>query len=56
MFDRGPEHRRRERAKTSITCPNFFAIYRQRGLGVETITVSNPEEIRGINSPPSWRH
>ena len=27
-----------------------MAVYRQRGLGVETITVSNPDEIQGINS------
>ena len=30
--------------------PDLVAIYRQRGLGVETVTVSNPDEIRGINS------
>ena len=27
-----------------------MAVYRQRGLGVETITVSNSDEIQGINS------
>jgi bifunctional UDP-N-acetylglucosamine pyrophosphorylase/glucosamine-1-phosphate N-acetyltransferase len=30
--------------------PDLLAIYRQRGLVVETVTVSNPDEIRGINS------
>ena len=30
--------------------PDLVAIYRARGLGVETLTVSNPDEIRGINS------
>src|SRR6185369_7464951 len=29
---------------------DLVAIYRQRGQIVETITVSNPDEIRGINS------
>jgi len=29
---------------------DLVAVYRQRGLGVETVTVSNPDEIRGINS------
>ena len=30
--------------------PDLVSVYRQRGLGVETITVSNADEIRGINS------
>ncbi|MGH9143047.1 MAG: bifunctional UDP-N-acetylglucosamine diphosphorylase/glucosamine-1-phosphate N-acetyltransferase GlmU [Vicinamibacterales bacterium] len=30
--------------------PDLVAIFHQRGLGVQTITVSNPDEIRGINS------
>ena len=30
--------------------PDLVAIYRQRGLGVETVTVSNHDEIKGINS------
>jgi len=30
--------------------PDLIGIYRQRGLGVETVTVSSPDEIRGINS------
>jgi bifunctional UDP-N-acetylglucosamine pyrophosphorylase/glucosamine-1-phosphate N-acetyltransferase len=30
--------------------PDLVQIYRQRGLAVETFTVSNPDEIRGINS------
>ncbi|HJZ77156.1 MAG TPA: bifunctional UDP-N-acetylglucosamine diphosphorylase/glucosamine-1-phosphate N-acetyltransferase GlmU [Vicinamibacterales bacterium] len=30
--------------------PDLVSIYRQRGLIVETVTVPNPDEIRGINS------
>jgi bifunctional UDP-N-acetylglucosamine pyrophosphorylase/glucosamine-1-phosphate N-acetyltransferase len=30
--------------------PDLAAIYRQRGLVVETMTVSNPAEVQGINS------
>ena len=30
--------------------PDLIALYRDRGLGVETLTVSDPDEIRGINS------
>jgi bifunctional UDP-N-acetylglucosamine pyrophosphorylase/glucosamine-1-phosphate N-acetyltransferase len=30
--------------------PDLIGIYRQRGLGVETVTVSSPDELRGINS------
>ena len=30
--------------------PDLVAIYRRRGSVVETVTVSNPDEIRGINS------
>ena len=30
--------------------PDLVAIYRDRGLGVETVTVSNADEIKGINS------
>jgi bifunctional UDP-N-acetylglucosamine pyrophosphorylase/glucosamine-1-phosphate N-acetyltransferase len=30
--------------------PDLVAIYRQQGLGVETVTVSDADEIRGINS------
>jgi len=30
--------------------PDLVAVYRQKGLGVETVTVSNPDEIKGINS------
>jgi bifunctional UDP-N-acetylglucosamine pyrophosphorylase/glucosamine-1-phosphate N-acetyltransferase len=39
-----------ENAQNEYYLPDLVAIYRQRGLGVETITVSNPDEIRGINS------
>ena len=35
--------------------PDLVAMYRQRGLGVETVTVANADEIRGINSRASWR-
>jgi len=30
--------------------PDLVALYRRRGLGVETMTVSDPDEVRGINS------
>ena len=30
--------------------PDLVAIYRQLGRGVETMTVANPDEIRGINN------
>jgi bifunctional UDP-N-acetylglucosamine pyrophosphorylase/glucosamine-1-phosphate N-acetyltransferase len=30
--------------------PDLIGVYRQRGLGVETVTVSSPDEISGINS------
>jgi bifunctional UDP-N-acetylglucosamine pyrophosphorylase/glucosamine-1-phosphate N-acetyltransferase len=30
--------------------PDLVSVFRGRGLGVETVTVSNPEEIQGINS------
>ncbi len=30
--------------------PDLVAIYRQRGLVVETMTVEDPDEIRGVNS------
>jgi bifunctional UDP-N-acetylglucosamine pyrophosphorylase/glucosamine-1-phosphate N-acetyltransferase len=30
--------------------PDLVSIYRRRGLGVSTVTVENPDEIRGINS------
>jgi bifunctional UDP-N-acetylglucosamine pyrophosphorylase / glucosamine-1-phosphate N-acetyltransferase len=39
-----------ENVQNEYYLPDLVAIYRQRGLGVETITVSNPDEIRGINS------
>ena len=39
-----------ENAQREFYLPDLVAIYRQRGLGVETVTVSNPDEIRGINS------
>jgi len=39
-----------ENAQNEYYLPDLVAIYRQRGMGVETVTVSNPDEIRGINS------
>ena len=30
--------------------PDLVSVFRGRGLGVETVTVANPEEIQGINS------
>ena len=39
-----------ENAQAEHYLPDLVAIYRDRGLGVETLTVSNPDEIRGINS------
>jgi len=39
-----------ENAQKEYYLPDLVAIYRQRGLVVETVIVSNPDEIRGINS------
>jgi bifunctional UDP-N-acetylglucosamine pyrophosphorylase/glucosamine-1-phosphate N-acetyltransferase len=39
-----------ENAQKEYYLPDLVAIYRERGSIVETITVSNPDEIRGINS------
>ena len=39
-----------ENVQQEYYLPDLVAIYRQRGLIVETVTVSNPDEIRGINS------
>jgi bifunctional UDP-N-acetylglucosamine pyrophosphorylase/glucosamine-1-phosphate N-acetyltransferase len=39
-----------ENAQHEYYLPDLVAIYRQKGLGVETIRVSNADEIRGINS------
>jgi bifunctional UDP-N-acetylglucosamine pyrophosphorylase/glucosamine-1-phosphate N-acetyltransferase len=39
-----------ENAQHEYYLPDLVAIYRQDGRKVETITVSNPDEIRGINS------
>jgi len=39
-----------QNAQREYYLPDLVAIYRQRGRGVETVTVSNPDEIRGINS------
>ena len=44
-----------ENAQHEYYLPDLVAIYRQRGLSVETVTVANPDEIRGINSRSSWR-
>jgi bifunctional UDP-N-acetylglucosamine pyrophosphorylase / glucosamine-1-phosphate N-acetyltransferase len=39
-----------ENAQREYYLPDLVAIYRARGLEVETLTVTNPDEIRGINS------
>ena len=39
-----------ENAQKEYYLPDLVAIYRKRGSVVETVTVSNPDEIRGINS------
>ena len=39
-----------DNAQREYYLPDLVAVHRQRGLGVETITVSNADEIRGINS------
>ena len=39
-----------ENAQKEYYLPDLVKIYRQRGLIVETVTSSNPDEIRGINS------
>jgi bifunctional UDP-N-acetylglucosamine pyrophosphorylase/glucosamine-1-phosphate N-acetyltransferase len=39
-----------ENAQREYYLPDLVAIYRQRGQEVETVTVSDPDEIRGINS------
>ena len=37
-------------ASNEICLPDLVRIYRQRGLPVETVEVSDPDEVRGINS------
>jgi bifunctional UDP-N-acetylglucosamine pyrophosphorylase/glucosamine-1-phosphate N-acetyltransferase len=37
-------------AQVSTTCPNLVRIYRADGLTVETVTLEDPDEIRGVNS------
>ena len=39
-----------ENAQHEYYLPDLVAIFRQLGCGVETLTVANPDEIRGINS------
>jgi len=39
-----------ENAQREYYLPDLVSIYRQRGLIVETVTVKNAEEVRGINS------
>ena len=39
-----------DNAQKEYYLPDLVAIYRERGSIVETVTVSNPDEIRGINS------
>ena len=37
-------------AVNEVYLPGLVTIYRRRGLGVETVEVENPDEVRGINS------
>jgi bifunctional UDP-N-acetylglucosamine pyrophosphorylase/glucosamine-1-phosphate N-acetyltransferase len=39
-----------QNAQNEYYLPDLVAIYRQKGRVVETVTVANPNEIRGINS------
>ena len=39
-----------ENAQREYYLPDLVAVFRQLGRGVETMTVANPDEIRGINS------
>ena len=39
-----------ENAQKEYYLPDLVLIYRRQGMVVETVTVSNPDEIRGINS------
>jgi bifunctional UDP-N-acetylglucosamine pyrophosphorylase / glucosamine-1-phosphate N-acetyltransferase len=39
-----------ENAQREYYLPDLVSIYRQRGHEVETVTVTDPDEIRGINS------
>jgi bifunctional UDP-N-acetylglucosamine pyrophosphorylase/glucosamine-1-phosphate N-acetyltransferase len=39
-----------ENTQNEYYLPDLVAINRQRGSGVETLTVSNPDEVQGINS------
>ena len=39
-----------QNAQREYYLPDLIAIYRRRGLGVETVTVDNPQEILGINT------
>jgi bifunctional UDP-N-acetylglucosamine pyrophosphorylase / glucosamine-1-phosphate N-acetyltransferase len=39
-----------QNAQNEYYLPDLVAIYRERALGVETVTVSNADEIKGINS------
>ena len=39
-----------QNAQREYYLPDLVAIFRQLGRGVETMTVANPDEIRGINS------
>ena len=37
-------------AVNEIYLPGLVTLYRRRGLGVETVEVENPDEVRGVNS------
>lgn len=39
-----------ENAQGEYYLPDLVSLYRRRGLGVETLLVDNPSEVRGVNS------
>src|SRR5205807_2477595 len=39
-----------ENAQREYYLTNLVAVYRKRGMNVETVTVQNADEIRGVNS------
>ena len=50
LFDARARHRRRERAARVLPAGSGGDLPRSAGAAVETVTVANPDEIRGINS------
>ena len=45
-----------ENTQAEYYLPDLIAIFRARGLGVETLTVADADEIRGINSRAELAH